>query len=275
MKTVRMWCGTWALALGAVIACSGGVWAAQVVFHQAALDPIPSENRFSVYDFGQVVKRNTAVADLAVSIIEYRTDGTEDSTIAKFVFEDAANQLNFSSQINVEFSGDTVILQMAKDPGACIPLVFCEYLASTAPFSVSFRPNERGFYQDTLTFTFIEPVSQVVKLPIKGTGIGFLKLINDANQRVDTGFYLLQDTRVGDSLPGSGRPISVINTSTNQLGKIEDVVMSDVSEYHVVNPQLEIQPGQTAILSVQFSPQDLGNAPGWGKIISDDFAVDR
>ena len=279
MKTVRVrkWCGRWALALGALLASAGGASAQQYVFHRASDDPAAPGTQFNSWDFGQVVKRNTAVAELAVSMVNYITIGVPpDTNKVKMVFTDAANQLNFSSQINVEFSGDTVMVPIPTEPGNCDSsgFGFCGYLPATIPFSVSFRPNERGIYLDTLTFVFDYPTHQVVKLPIRGTGIGFLKLINDNNQRVDTGLYALADTRVGDSLPGSGRPISVVNTSTNQLGKIEDVVMSDVAEFHVVNPQLEIQPGQTAILSVQYSPQSLGTTTGWGKIISDDFAVD-
>jgi hypothetical protein len=266
----------WAAVVGVVALGSTPARAQQYVLHKAADDPQIPSNQFTQWDFGQVVKRNTAVADLAVSMIGYFTIGPLDTNKVKFVFVDAKNQLNFSSQINVEFSGDTVTLAIPPDPDACDTsgFGFCAYLPSTAPFTVSFRPNERGFYQDTLTFTFTYPVFQVVKLPIQGTGIGFLKLVNASGQLRDSVFFPLADTRVGDSLPGSGFPISVRNTSTNQLGKIEDVVMSDVAQFHVVNPQLEIQPGQTAILSVQFTPQSLGLNTGWGKVISDDFAVD-
>lgn len=277
MKTacVRVWC-IWALALGVVLSGASIAGAQEYVFHLAANDPNSPGAKITHYDFGQVVKRNTAVADLAVSMVNYFTIGVPpDPNPVKMVFRDAANQLNFSSSINVEFTGDTVSVHIPIDPLACDTLGgFCGYNPATIPFSVTFRPNERGVYEDTLTFIFTYPVPDTLKFPIKGTGIGFLKLINQSNQLVDSALYLLDSTRVGDSLPGSGYPIGVRNTSTNQLGKIEDVIMSDAGQFHVVNPQLEIQPGATAIMSVQFLPQFLGTNTGWGKIISDDFAVD-
>jgi hypothetical protein len=274
----RLWvrCGTWVVALGVVALGITPVRAQQYVFHRASCDPQAQGCSFTAYDFGQVVKRNTAVADLAVSMIGYFTIGPVDTNKVKVVFRDAANQLNFSSLINVEYSGDTVAIPIPIDPTACDTsgFGFCSYDAATIPFSVAFRPNERGIYEDTLTFIFSYPVPDTLKLPIRGTGIGFLALVSPSGQRVDSALYPLASTRVGDSLPGFGFPITVVNTSSNQLGKIEDVVMSNASQFHVVNPQLEIQPGQSAILSVQFSPQYLGLNSGWGKIVSDDFAVD-
>jgi len=276
------------LGIGVAAAALALVWAptagAQIiggeyVFHLAGTDPQVDTNRVSEWNFGDVVKGRTNVSDLSVSLINYNVFASEpDTTKVTFVFEDAAATLIFNTQINVEFSGDTVKLDLTVDPGGTIPGVLYAYKPSSAPFSVSFRPTQRKIYEDTLTFIFTYPILDTLRFVVDGRGIGFLKLIDPNGTPQDSLITLtsnqLQDTRVGDSLPGSGYPVTIINTSATQLGKIEDVITDVPGIFHIVNRQLEIQPGETGILSVQFTPRDLGGSVGQAQIISDDFAVD-
>ena len=264
------------LIAGVVLAILGGVPAAaqQYVFHLAAADPTAPANRVTQWDFQRVVKEQTAVAELAVSLVNYTTDFDDTNSKVKFVLEDAKNLLVFNTQINVEFTGDTVSLDLLIDSaGSAIPF-FYAYLPSTAPFSVSFRPNVRGSFLDTLTFEFFYPTVRTLKFPVVGQGIGVLQLLNNSGQPVDSFNLTVNPTRVGDSLPGSGSPITIRNISLDQLGRISDVISTDPSIFHIVNPQLEVQPGQTAVLSAQFTPQALVLDTAKLKIISDDFAVD-
>lgn len=264
------------LIAGVVLAILGGVPAAaqQYVFHRAADDPTSPSLWITNWDFQRVVKEQTAVAELAVSLVNYSTGFDDTNNKVKFVLEDAKNLLVFNSQVNVEFTGDTVSLNLLIDTaGSAIPF-FYAYFPSTAPFSVSFRPNVRGSFKDTLTFKFFYPVVQTIKFPLIGQGIGVLQLLNSSGQPVDSYNLTVSRTRVGDSLPGSGSPITVRNISLNQLGRISDVISTDPSIFHIVNPQLEVQPGQTAVLSAQFTPQALVLDTASLKIISDDFAVD-
>ena len=216
----------------------------------------------------------TAVADLAVSLKITSRSWTSTPTGENGIHK-TRQPAQLSSRINVEYSGDTVMVPIPIDPspGAC----------TREDFAVTFRRPSR------FPFRSVRTSAECTRHPHlhlflshctdrQASHQGHRHRLSEADQRCEP-------ARGYRTLPAPGRawataspaqegPSPSINTSTNQLGKIEDVVMSDVAQFHVVNPQLEIQPGQTAILSVQFSPQVLGTAPGYGKIISDDFAVD-
>lgn len=275
----RRWAkiGMWAIAVVMTMGMGQSARAeVEYVFHPAGTDPLASENLITESDFGPVVKEQTSVANLAVSLVGYFTGfGPPDTNAMKFVFEDARNRLVFNSAINVEFSGDTVSIPLLFDPEGSVIGVFYDYFPTTAPFTVSFRPNERGRFVDTLTFIFTYPVLDTVKLEVSGDGIGFLRFIDPTSgQPKNTISMTFAPTRVGDSLPGSGFPVGVINTSAIQLGKISDIITSDPNIFHIVNPQLEVQPNALGILSVQYTPRALGIETGWAKVISDDFGVD-
>jgi hypothetical protein len=274
MGRSRAWSRVVFLAVAAALLVSVPGFAQDYVFHRSADPATDPSKRVTSWDFGRVVKEQTSVAELAVSMINYSTAFDDTGNKVKFVLEDAKNLLVFNSQINVEFTGDTVSLDLLIDSaGSFIPF-FYSYFPSTGPFSVSFRPNVRGSFRDTLTFKFFYPRVQTIKFPIRGQGIGVLQLLNSSGQPVDSFNLTANPTRVGDSLPGDGQPITVRNISLDQLGRISDVISTDPSIFHIVNRQLEVQPGQTAVLSMQFTPQALALDTAKLKIVSEDFAVD-
>jgi hypothetical protein len=239
-------------------------------------------NPFTINFGDTVIVEETAVIPAVFQLSTYFRFDPDPVGKMKFMFEDARNRLVFSSQINVEFSGDTVSIDLTpkNDPPTD---GYYEYGPEPAPFTVSFRPNEKGLFVDTIAFKVIYPLptappsgysaaDSTFRVIVRGTGIGFLVFepevlnwnIAPENEPPDT-------TRVGGSFD---RNIRISNRSTDRVGKVLDATSTDLTLFHADNPQLEVLPGQTGIIRVLYTPRALAADTESVLLISNDFAVD-
>lgn len=277
---VMAWSST---ALGQIII--GGSWTFKGV-DSAAVGSGPA-----VMNFGPVVTENTAVRSGSITLEDFITLLAPDSLeVVKVVVRDTSlNRVVFNTQVNVEYSGDTIIIPM-RTPTAPGDGTY-RYGDYSIPFTMSFRPNQKGAFVDTLPVqivypqTFDLPSDKVKKLRVRGRGIGFLKLRPPrVRTPVDSGVIVDYDAlsistsgdktdtlRVGKAWPQS---FGIVNTSRDRVGKISDMFAKRPEFFIVANPQLEIQPGDTQFVQVLFTPRTLTLHRDTLKIISDDFAVD-